>query len=161
MRLMWPGFGRRLEVDSGADLYAKSPLVDRRVMAGRQEDIDGAPAQPIQYGDLRVSTERVGGQSCLFWVRGHQVFLCTRYTLTFVVLPLHRSCPMYLRASTCHSSTPSLWSSARLMSANASPLYNQLVEYHQRQQCRAKRRSVTDKVVIICSRYNLCIAWPM
>ena len=29
MRLMWPGFGRRREVDTGADLYAKSPLIDR------------------------------------------------------------------------------------------------------------------------------------
>ncbi|KOO34472.1 hypothetical protein Ctob_013172, partial [Chrysochromulina tobinii] len=56
------------------------------------------------------------------------------------------SCPTYLRASTCHSSTPSLWSSARLRSANASPLYNRLVASHQRQQCRAKRRSVTEKV---------------
>lgn len=69
----------------------------------------------------------------------------TRLT-TFAVLPLPRSCPTYLRASTCHSSTPSLWSSARLRSANASPLYNRLVASHQRQQCRAKRRSVTEKV---------------
>jgi hypothetical protein len=45
-------------------------------MSRRAQDIeaDDAPAQPIQYGDLRMSTERDGGQTCLFWVRGHQVF---------------------------------------------------------------------------------------
>ena len=54
-------------------------------MSRRPQDIesDDAPAQPIQYGDLRMSTERDGGQTCLFWVRGHQVLtgcLCTSYT---------------------------------------------------------------------------------
>jgi hypothetical protein len=55
-------------------------------MSRRAQDIeaDDAPAQPIQYGDLRMSTERDGGQTCLFWVRGTKSSragcLCTSYT---------------------------------------------------------------------------------
>ena len=51
-------------------------------MSRRAQDIeaDDAPARPIQYGDLRMSTERDGGQTCLFWVRGHQVLHGLSYT---------------------------------------------------------------------------------